>query len=1004
MDYDNILLDKLLYYNSNNRRESQIEFAKIASQAASEKKNAILQGPTGIGKTRALLYATISHILSGKGRKSIYVVRTLGQFIQVINEFENCGLKELKQFQEQLRLGVAFGRKPMRDSICLESGKINNSEDCSNCKFKYNRSNFSKSGTCTREDYFNEIIVENCPYSYMKKHISDCNLIITTTGNINRREWIYSAVGGELVVSKSLVVIDEAHSYLDNLATNPVLNISAEKNGNKIIRQPEAEILIKEDAERIIKIITDDILYHYHKDKIKPYYILDEYDNIEFCLESIIKAINQVKEEISSLSQKHSRIQIDNRPIFIEKVKALSFLIEPLSSKWFNNIINLDNFRIILKELELVKTELSRTLRKNKDYLNQVESRISSSREHIDNHNKNFISICEEIDFSFSNLLQDLKSKKKEIEQKLKVIQTKIDNSYANHTFENIDNYKKIRYNLQRVQNAFDSIDYHISQIISNENAIDELGNLQMNVKNSISEIENELDHFSIYSSEIENKKAKLLEENKRVETIFKSYEKEAVSLHNVFRDLHDNYSSLKLNIESCIHGNEFNLTDEYVIRVCNASKFLIQYLSSFSNISSFEKFVENSMSFEDFKSNYETLKPILRQNSYAWFSSFVQLIEIISDYKNFPHQFWVDKRENTFQLYLLDLSKKINFFLGGFSSIILASGTIEPVHNTAKILGWDNVIAKSFDSPFSQDNYLSLGVLGVHSGIMGNDDRFGSEQYRILNEYIPKIASSINRNIGIFISSEAILPDLYQRLSENEFLRNNFYHLVLSERNKDIEDDYKILAKKSEIFEEKSLDANAKWPAILEKKHDKNIIVWLATAGKYSEGIDFKGKMLEAAILIGIPYPNQRDISLMLDSRIDYYETYFGENWRNLANELAYYVLPYRKLSQAAGRVHRKISDKGTIVFFDERLFGIKKDTNRFGKIRIRKNREIEKNKENLGIINQNMIQEIKIIDLNMNKKLSQFFYKRVNEIVGKNNIISENEMINRIKRFYGN
>ncbi len=55
----------LLYENDNSkRRPSQIELSNTATKAALEGKNALIQGATGIGKTRALLSSTIEYILN----------------------------------------------------------------------------------------------------------------------------------------------------------------------------------------------------------------------------------------------------------------------------------------------------------------------------------------------------------------------------------------------------------------------------------------------------------------------------------------------------------------------------------------------------------------------------------------------------------------------------------------------------------------------------------------------------------------------------------------------------------------------------------------------------------------------------------------------------------------------------------------------------------------------------------------------------------------------------
>ena len=70
----------------------------------------------------------------------------------------------------------------------------------------------------------------------------------------------------------------------------------------------------------------------------------------------------------------------------------------------------------------------------------------------------------------------------------------------------------------------------------------------------------------------------------------------------------------------------------------------------------------------------------------------------------------------------------------------------------------------------------------------------------------------------------------------------------------------------------------------------------------------------MNTVIIVGVPYarPTPR-----IEAQIEYYQkVFFGKG-----KYYGYYLPAHRKLSQAAGRAHRLLSDKALIAFLDERV-----------------------------------------------------------------------------------
>ena len=92
---------------------------------------------------------------------------------------------------------------------------------------------------------------------------------------------------------------------------------------------------------------------------------------------------------------------------------------------------------------------------------------------------------------------------------------------------------------------------------------------------------------------------------------------------------------------------------------------------------------------------------------------------------------------------------------------------------------------------------------------------------------------------------------------------------------------------------------------------------------GQLGEGVNFKGKQMEAAALIGIPYPDVSGELQRMKLRIERLTEITGNPV--VAEGLAFRYTAIRKLAQTAGRVHRSETDRGCIVFLDERILGIR-------------------------------------------------------------------------------
>ncbi len=247
-------------------------------------------------------------------------------------------------------------------------------------------------------------------------------------------------------------------------------------------------------------------------------------------------------------------------------------------------------------------------------------------------------------------------------------------------------------------------------------------------------------------------------------------------------------------------------------------------------------------------------------------------------------------KDENILKLEILSLdarsiTKQVLDFVYGS---IHMSGTLEPLEAYSDIIGVENSSYKIFPSPFSPLNIKGVIVKGVTTkGTHRNED-----MYKKIMLKATDIINLVPGNIGLFCPS---------------------YEVVNGLLNSGIES----ISDKPIYIESRGMDSRLNDVQIYEFKFEaqKDGAVLLGVmGGRNAEGGDFPGDQMNTVILVGVPYakPTPR-----IEAQIQYYQkVFYGKG-----KYYGYYLPAHRKLSQAAGRAHRLISDKALIVFLDERV-----------------------------------------------------------------------------------
>jgi len=123
------------------------------------------------------------------------------------------------------------------------------------------------------------------------------------------------------------------------------------------------------------------------------------------------------------------------------------------------------------------------------------------------------------------------------------------------------------------------------------------------------------------------------------------------------------------------------------------------------------------------------------------------------------------------------------------------------------------------------------------------------------------------------------------------------------------------IFVRKKMLIEKQNLSKDEREQILEEFKQykDDGCVLLAVSSGSFGEGIDLPGDFLKAVVIIGLPLEKP---DLETKELIDYYQDRFGRGF-----EYGYILPAITKCLQNAGRCIRSETDKGVIIFLDERF-----------------------------------------------------------------------------------
>jgi len=247
--------------------------------------------------------------------------------------------------------------------------------------------------------------------------------------------------------------------------------------------------------------------------------------------------------------------------------------------------------------------------------------------------------------------------------------------------------------------------------------------------------------------------------------------------------------------------------------------------------------------------------------------------------------QTYNDNQSITLSYSCLDPSLASTVIFEHSYATILMSGTLTPTSMYREVLGYPkNTTEIEFDNPFPKQNKLTLIVPKTTTKFTQRDEN----QFREIARICADITNSIDGNSAIFLPSYALLDQVHKQFAK--------------------------ITHKQIVREVPGLSKEGRQDMLEQFKSFKKegAVLLGAASGSFGEGIDLPGDLLKGVIVVGIPLPKP---DLETKEIINYYDEKFSKGWDYG------YVLPAILTSlQNAGRCIRSETDRGVVVFLDER------------------------------------------------------------------------------------
>jgi Rad3-related DNA helicase len=953
--------------NRNSLRLPQIQYIVTCFEGASNDLPVIIEGPTGLGKTKALLTVAIAYLNTTPGARVLYTTRTIPQLQNIDSDLEELAerLRPISN-QSETFFGVYIGIGSIRRLFCqrflkgitmdpneLRSHRLlmndpDKPEPCPDCEIRHLRSKRISDADIPKFHKFGleeiaQMVKDNkCPVPYMRDQCKKSKIVLSTYPYLFNDYWKTTILGGLSLRKQCLPIIDEAHNILDTITETPSLTIALTP-----YLEPGQGLDLSGNTY-FLSSLVDDLKYGYKKaitGHLSKLYS-DTVDSERTSQKELIK-------QISEYHKKHKQL-CELSVSTSEMIKALSSKVEQIKSginpefeKGFpyNKDVrkSLEHFKkakvlaserdSMIAKLQEAKSEHQVLCRQNMGLRAQRDALQQKGKEYSSKVRDTWINIQKQMYFDAK---QGCFRKAQEVHESMMKYNVDIEclNKIITESQKSISGTNNDqRQSYLAGESIIDEIFSRLKdELAKNSNQIRELRSIIANFQQQINEYEVRLSSIGNAWNILLRK----LQDNEDIDQIFTEfydalkipYENRNNNLSDILSNSFSLYAYLSkfrcilLDLLSPLSAGPVGEAElGIIVRQLNdrlqreAGKDIAQFL---------ERCEESVIEFES--SMLGTDEAWSGIAVYGLRQMYRMLLQICEGPYGFAATIDQSGKAPRISFHSLDPAARFRETYHDLKSPILTSATLSPVADVANILGLNHGIKAKITPVFPIENYLSFAYLGCNSSpkTKGELSIFNSFEKNILREQIGSILSATKCHTGLFCASHKVLNATIEVISRDYVSAHGMKLLIARSDGMKVDDDYGLLRKKVSrdvLLGMGEFDARLK--LFMELSGKVPILLAGVTGGGLSEGVDFEGKAMELAIIIGIPYQDEGERAWLNNRRTSFFKMRTGD--AETGKDLAYRQTAIRKVAQTAGRVHRSMQDKGVIIFFDERLLGLK-------------------------------------------------------------------------------
>lgn len=277
---------------------------------------------------------------------------------------------------------------------------------------------------------------------------------------------------------------------------------------------------------------------------------------------------------------------------------------------------------------------------------------------------------------------------------------------------------------------------------------------------------------------------------------------------------------------------------------------------------------------------------PALLALSFSW-AEFTGILEFMENENRseFFAGFYPDPDGGRIKITCCDASELVKPMYNDYQHVVAFSATIKPFDFYAGLSGLsgEKLEVAEFYSPYPRDHRKIMLIPQVSTKFLERDRNYS------------KVAETISRVSGVKEGNYlAFFPSF-------DFMEKTLPLIQLPSG-------FKLLHQKRKMKRDEVEGVLSEL-----KSGEGSVVLCGVQGGMFSEGIDYPGKMVIGAFIVGPPLPN---FDFERERMKDYYQSSYEQGF-----EFAYTFPAMAKAIQAAGRVIRSESDHGIIVLMDNRF-----------------------------------------------------------------------------------